>query len=179
MDPSDDTETFMSVAVDIYVVTEDRAGGLDAGVRSSARATTDMGSVVNLGMNQVTIDLDVGEDITCTFTNDDIAPTLTVTKMVVNDDGGTKVVGDFPLFVDGGPVTSGDTNTFTAGAHTVSETTDPRLQCDHYRGLCRRWHDHAGARRGQELHDHQRRHCAHADGDQGGRQRSQRHEGGG
>ena len=52
-------------------------------------------------------------------------PMLTVTKVVVNDDGGTKIVGDFPLFVDGGSVTSGAANSFSAGAHTVSETTDP------------------------------------------------------
>ena len=52
------------------------------------------------------------------------APKLTVTKVVVNDDGGTKVVPDFPLFVDGSPVTSGVENTFGTGAHTVSETED-------------------------------------------------------
>jgi uncharacterized membrane protein YgcG len=51
------------------------------------------------------------------------APTLTVTKIVINDDGGTAVVGDFPLFIDGFPVTSGVASTTSAGAHTVSETT--------------------------------------------------------
>ena len=50
---------------------------------------------------------------------------LTVTKVVVNGPSGTKVVGDFPLFVDETPVTSGVANTFSIGAHTVSETTDP------------------------------------------------------
>ncbi|MBI5456356.1 lamin tail domain-containing protein [Candidatus Kaiserbacteria bacterium] len=70
-----------------------------------------------------------GGSATCTITNNDnepapIAPKLTVTKVVVNDDGGTKVIADFPLFVDGGGVTSGVENTYAVGAHTVSETAD-------------------------------------------------------
>ena len=32
----------------------------------------------------------VGDEKTCTITNDDVAPTLTVNKVVVNDDGGTR-----------------------------------------------------------------------------------------
>jgi len=48
-------------------------------------------------------------------------PTLTVNKVVVNDDGGTAEVGDFTLRVDGTPVASGVPNTVTVGAHTVSE----------------------------------------------------------
>ena len=52
--------------------------------------------------------------------------TLTVTKVVVNDDGGTKQVADFPLFVtkDGvaTAVESGIANEVSAGTYTVSET---------------------------------------------------------
>ena len=51
----------------------------------------------------------------------DVEPTLTVEKVVVNDDGGTAAAGDFTLRVDGGAVTSGATNTVSAGAHVVSE----------------------------------------------------------
>jgi hypothetical protein len=47
---------------------------------------------------------------------------LTVTKIVINDDGGTKAVSDFPLFVSGTSVTSGVANTFAPGTYTVSET---------------------------------------------------------
>ncbi|MBI1754820.1 hypothetical protein HYR65_00875, partial [Candidatus Azambacteria bacterium] len=49
--------------------------------------------------------------------------TLTVTKIVVNDNGGTKVVADFPLFIDGFSVTSGVASTTSADLHTVSETS--------------------------------------------------------
>ena len=61
--------------------------------------------------------------VTCTFTSAK-KPKLTVTKIVVNDNGGTKQISDFPLFVDGNSVTSGVKNTSTVGAHTVSEMTD-------------------------------------------------------
>lgn len=65
-----------------------------------------------------------GETKTCTITNDDIAPQLIVNKVVVNDNGGTKVISDFPLFIDGGSVTSGVASTTTIGLHTVSETSN-------------------------------------------------------
>ena len=48
--------------------------------------------------------------------------TITVTKTVVNDGGGTKTVDDFPLFVDGFRVQSGVSFTVTGYYHTVSET---------------------------------------------------------
>ena len=42
-----------------------------------------------------TVSLQAGDDITCTITNDDISPTLTVIKTVVNDNGGTAAPDDF------------------------------------------------------------------------------------
>lgn len=64
----------------------------------------------------------LGETKTCTITNDDVQPKLTVTKVVQNNHGGTKVVADFPLFVGATGVTSGAQNSFDAGTYTVSET---------------------------------------------------------
>ncbi len=64
----------------------------------------------------------IGETETCTITNDDIQPLLTVTKIVTNDNGGGAVVADFPLFVDTTGVTSGVQNGFNAGNYVVSET---------------------------------------------------------
>jgi len=80
-----------------------------------------------------------GDTKTCTITNNDIEPssssgsrrssvvppsstTLTVTKIVINDNGGTKVVSDFPLFVGATGVTSGIENNFASGTYTISET---------------------------------------------------------
>jgi len=68
------------------------------------------------------IELDAGETVTCTFTNTKL-PTLTVTKVVVNNSGGTKTVSDFPLFIDGSPATSSVPKTVSVGAHIVSETS--------------------------------------------------------
>ncbi len=65
-----------------------------------------------------------GESKTCTITNDDIQPTLTVIKVVDNTNGGTLTIGDFPLFVGLVSVVSGDINAFDAGAYVVSETGD-------------------------------------------------------
>jgi hypothetical protein len=49
-------------------------------------------------------------------------PELTVLKVVVNDNDGTKVIADFPLFVDQTSVASGVQNGFNAGTYIVSET---------------------------------------------------------
>ncbi len=67
--------------------------------------------------------LAIGQTKTCTITNDDIAPTLTVNKVVVNDNGGTATVSSFTLKIDGNTVTSGVPNAVTVGAHVVSETS--------------------------------------------------------
>lgn len=52
--------------------------------------------------------------------------TINVAKIVVNDNGGTRVVSDFPLFINGQPAVSGQTYNFTAlgPLFTVSETGD-------------------------------------------------------
>ena len=59
-----------------------------------------------------------------TFTPPPTTGTLTVTKVVVNDNGGTKVVANFPLFVNGNSVTSGASNTLAPATYTVTETSD-------------------------------------------------------
>jgi len=65
-----------------------------------------------------------GQQITCTITNDDIQPKLTVTKVVVNDNGGAKIIEDFPLSVDTTNVTSSVQVGVDAGSHTISEVGD-------------------------------------------------------
>ena len=44
-----------------------------------------------------TVSVAAGENITCTITNDDIAPTLKLVKTVTNNDGGTAVANDWTL----------------------------------------------------------------------------------
>ena len=100
-----------------YQVTE----AANADYVTTATCTSSLGHPAD---DPSSINLDAGETVTCTFTNTK-KPKLTVTKIVVNNNGGTKQVSDFPLFVDGNSVTSGVKNTSTIGSHTVSETTDP------------------------------------------------------
>ncbi|HEX9766045.1 MAG TPA: hypothetical protein VGA36_04725, partial [Nitriliruptorales bacterium] len=70
----------------------------------------------------VTLDLDEGEDVTCTITNDDLPPAITIVKDVSNDDGGTATAGDFELLLDGEPVTSGETVETTSNEpHVATE----------------------------------------------------------
>jgi uncharacterized repeat protein (TIGR01451 family) len=61
----------------------------------------------SLSENKLTLGLD--EDVVCTVTNDDIAPTITLTKAVVNDNGGEATSNDFGLTIGGTSVTSGQT----------------------------------------------------------------------
>jgi len=73
-----------------------------------------------------TVEIGLGQNVLCTITNNDDPPpipTLTVVKIVVNDNGGTKVIANFPLFIDGFSVTSGVASTTSPGLHTVSETS--------------------------------------------------------
>ena len=69
-----------------------------------------------------TITLSVGDEKTCSITNSDIQPKLTITKVVIDDNGGTKEVSDFPLFVDQTSVVSGVENGFNVGEYIVNET---------------------------------------------------------
>jgi parallel beta-helix repeat protein len=61
---------------------------------------------------------------------------LTIIKSVINDNGGTKVVGDFPLFIDGFSVMSGVASTTSVGAHTVSETPQAGYTAGVWSGDC-------------------------------------------
>lgn len=61
--------------------------------------------------------------------------TLIVNKTVINNDVGKMNPGDFPLFVDGKKVKSGEKNTFKTGTYTVSEINSP-LYASKFTGDC-------------------------------------------
>ncbi|MCX6738920.1 MAG: ice-binding family protein [Candidatus Parcubacteria bacterium] len=95
--------------------------------------TTWKGRALSLGAGVITTDTDT---ITSTCSVGSVvapvpasghASTINVVKMVINDNGGTKKVSDFPLFVNGTPVVSGETNNFQAPgpAYTITEISDP------------------------------------------------------
>jgi len=69
----------------------------------------------------------VGENKTCTITNDDIPReegNLTVIKVVENNGVGTKVAGDFQMTIDGGNVNQNQAYSVSVGNHNVSEVVD-------------------------------------------------------
>ncbi len=82
---------------------------------------------------QVTMDNNQITEPLCTTPTATPAPsgpntgTINVVKTVINDNGGTKVVSDFPLFVNGQPAVSGQTYILPAPGpvFTVTETGDP------------------------------------------------------
>lgn len=47
------------------------------------------------------VTLGVGQAVTCTLTNDDVAPTLNLTKVVINDDSGESGPADFTIVLTG------------------------------------------------------------------------------
>ena len=121
------------------------AGGFSSNVDAGSYALSETtlpgytaGSWSCVGGTQTgaSIALALGQSATCTITNDDAQPKLTVVKTVVNDNGGTKTVADFPLLVGLTSVTSGVTNGFNAGNHTVSETTQAGYTASVWGGDC-------------------------------------------
>ena len=62
------------------------------------------------------------QNATCTVTNNARFGTITVNKVVTNDDGGNAVVANFTLFVGATGVTSGASNNFAPGTYHISET---------------------------------------------------------
>jgi hypothetical protein len=86
----------------------------------------------------VTTDVDTISAPSCAVPPDPApSASLTVTKNVVNDDDGTLDVSDFPLFINGVPVTSGvATTTLTPGAYTVTEIGDADYDAGAWGGDC-------------------------------------------
>ena len=114
-----------------------------------------------------TITLAVGQARTCTITANDVAPTLTVVKQVVNDSGGTRAPGDFSLHVkSGGADVAGSPAAGTASGrtYTLAVGTYARVRgrgrglpgCDLGRVRGGR-HGHPQGGRRADVHDHQQR----------------------
>ncbi|HEV8359439.1 MAG TPA: DUF5979 domain-containing protein, partial [Candidatus Thermoplasmatota archaeon] len=88
-----------------------------------------------------------GATKTCTLTNNDAAGSLTVIKHVINDDGGSKLAGDFTLHVvcgveivgsplDGAESPGTTFNGLSAGACTVSEDAESGYTGPVFSGDC-------------------------------------------
>ena len=101
---------------------------IDASGITVGSTTTWTGRALAYG-GTVTTDTDT---INSTCTTASPAPgnfvgTVTVVKTVVNDNGGTKTIADFPLFINGLPVVSGVAKSLSASSnlYTMTETSNP------------------------------------------------------
>ena len=94
----------------------DSAATLDAGTFALSEAgpagyAASSGSCVGGNLSGANLTLGLGDEATCTITNNDIPPKLHLRKVVVNDNGGTATSGQFTLTADG------------AGSNDLSGTT--------------------------------------------------------
>jgi len=70
------------------------------------------------------ITLEPGSDVSCAITNDDVAPSLTLVKVLTNDDGGDKTIADFDIAIDGIEVISGSNNIVASNTDLVISELD-------------------------------------------------------
>ncbi|MBA2279038.1 hypothetical protein H0V99_01165, partial [Candidatus Saccharibacteria bacterium] len=109
-----------------YTLSEIDFAGYSEGTWSCSDNTQGTGRTVS-------VTLDEGENVTCTVSNDDQAATLIVTKVVINDDGGTKEADDFSYKINDGILTyfevdGSNSHTVNAGTYSVVETADGDYQ---------------------------------------------------
>ncbi len=109
-----DSTTFHTVKAGVeYTLTESSVPGYSAGSWSCNGGT--------LSTDKITLGLD--DDVTCTITNDDVAPKLTLVKDPTNDDGGNALPDDFKLTIGGTAAISGTAYTLEANkSYTINET---------------------------------------------------------
>ncbi|MCH7698848.1 MAG: hypothetical protein IH865_07920 [Chloroflexi bacterium] len=106
---------------------------LDAGAYSVAESGGPSGYAASFSAD-CSGTIATGESKTCTITNNDIAPQLTIIKNVVNDHGGTALPGAWTMDITGTDVSpnnfpgqsgGGVTVTLDAGAYSVAESGGP------------------------------------------------------
>jgi hypothetical protein len=80
------------------------------------------------------VTINAGDEKTCTITNDDDAPSLTLVKEVTNDNGGTAVAGDWTLTAAGYDPDSPDAGTYNLSETGPANYTLTSLTCDNAEG---------------------------------------------
>jgi hypothetical protein len=97
------TSNTLTVNAGTYTLTESNVAGYTEGTWS---CTGNAGAVVPT-FSAGSVVVAAGENVTCSITNNDDAGHLTIVKNVTNDNGGTKVVGDFGITTNAGALTFG------------------------------------------------------------------------
>ncbi len=125
----DSSEVFLYSPDSAVTITETLPGGQPSWDLTAISCTDGEGAAapglsIDLGAGSASFSTVAGELITCTFSNEQDSK-ITVVKNVVNDNGGTAAVGDFNLYLNGSPVTSGAANYVEPGTYTASEDQLP------------------------------------------------------
>ena len=81
------------------------------------------------GVEVTSVTLGLGDTVSCTFVNDDNAPSLTLVKEVINDNGGTAVAGDWTLTASGYDAASPDAGTYNLSESGPAGYTQTSLTC--------------------------------------------------
>lgn len=101
----------VNIPVGTYIVSETNTTGYMA---SFSGACNSSGSIT----------VTANENITCTITNNDTAGittgTITITTVVINNNGGEKTVSDFPLALNGASITSGTPLSLSVGTYEIT-----------------------------------------------------------
>ena len=123
-DDSDNTILFSDLNSGRYTITEDLTPGWDL---SSVICEGSHEEGYSVDDRELTIDLNPGEDVTCTFANDDQPGTLIVKKVIV---GSQDPASSFSFVVDdgGAQIFEGDGEnklTVDAGMYDITETDAP------------------------------------------------------
>jgi len=116
--------TAVVVAAGSHTASETGLAGYTAGSWGGACAAN--GSVT----------LTPGQNATCTITNSDQAPTLTLVKTVSNTHGGTATSANFTPSIDGTATTWGTAVAVNAGSHSASETSLTGYAAGSWGGAC-------------------------------------------
>lgn len=109
--------------IDTANVPQDAAQSVSAGSHTVSEADS-MGYTVSFDGdcdNTGKVTAEYNKTKTCTVTNTMPYGTITVAKVVTNDNGGLLTIGNFTLKIDGTVVTSGVAKNVAVGAHSVSE----------------------------------------------------------
>ena len=130
--PLDNFKTTTGLGAGTYTCTETVPGGWDSPPSITCSGETDGGTPASSSSTSVAIDLDPGENITCTFHNNQQVGTITIVKNAVPDDPQdfsftcSAPIGSFTLDDDGAngnPLSNYRTTTgLSAGTYSCSET---------------------------------------------------------
>ena len=107
-----------------------------AGVHTISEINIPNGYELDSITNEGSVVVNAGETTDVYVVNKQKPTTLTLTKTVVNNNGGTKQVSDFVLKIDNTEVTSGVANAVTPGNYIVSEINLPGYTASSWSGDC-------------------------------------------